>query len=140
MRFVKKVAAVSTIALVTCIANATPNTAPATPNQALASNATTFTQEQNSAIDEQVQKYLSNNPKVVVDALVNYREQEAKRMETNAQNAVTKNAKEILGNNNAPTMGNPNGNVILVEFLDYQCGYCKKMSTTVQSASPYRQA
>ena len=54
-------------------------------------------------------------------------------METNAQNAVTKNAKEILGNNNAPTMGNPNGNVILVEFLDYQCGYCKKMSTTVKN-------
>ena len=56
VRFVKKVAAVSTIALVTCIANATPNTA-TMPNQALASNTNTFTQEQNSAIDEQVQKY-----------------------------------------------------------------------------------
>lgn len=126
MRLVKKIAVVSTLSLITCLAAAAPNQ----PTTKIANNV--FTQEQNSAIDEQVQKYLSNNPKAVVDALVNYREQEIKRMESNAQNAVSKNAKEILGNVSAPTLGNPNGNVVLVEFLDYQCGYCKKMTTTVK--------
>lgn len=126
MRLVKKIAVVSTLSLITCLAAAAPNQ----PTTKIANNV--FTQEQNSAIDEQVQKYLSNNPKAVVDALVNYREQEIKRMESNAQNAVSKNAKEILGNVSAPTLGNPNGNVVLVEFLDYQCGHCKKMTTTVK--------
>jgi protein-disulfide isomerase len=126
VRLVKKIAVVSTLSLITCLAAAAPNQ----PTTKIANNV--FTQEQNSAIDEQVQKYLSNNPKAVVDALVNYREQEIKRMESNAQNAVSKNAKEILGNVSAPTLGNPNGNVVLVEFLDYQCGHCKKMTTTVK--------
>jgi protein-disulfide isomerase len=126
VRLVKKIAVVSTLSLITCLAAAAPNQ----PTTKIANNV--FTQEQNSAIDEQVQKYLSNNPKAVVDALVNYREKEIKRMESNAQNAVSKNAKEILGNVSAPTLGNPNGNVVLVEFLDYQCGHCKKMTTTVK--------
>jgi len=124
----KKLKSLCVISLASCLANATPST---TNNNTQQTN-NVFTPEQNSAIDEQVQKYLSNNPKAVVDALVNYREQEVKRMESNTQTAVTKNAKEILWNTNAPTLGNPNGNVVLVEFLDYQCGHCKKMTSTVK--------
>lgn len=128
MKLNKKLSSLCVLTLVTCIANATPKTT----NNATQPSSKVFTPEQNSAIDEQVQNYLSNNPKAVVDALVNYREQEVKRMESNTQSAVTKNAKEILWNTNAPTLGNPSGNVVLVEFLDYQCGHCKKMTTTVK--------
>ena len=129
MKLNKKLTSLCVLSLVACLANATPNTT----NSATQPTSSVFTPEQNSAIDEQVQKYLSNNPKAVVDALVNYREQEVKRMESNTQTAVTKNAKDILGNTSAPTLGNPNGNVILVEFLDYQCGHCKKMTSTIKS-------
>ncbi|MFD1882675.1 DsbA family protein [Paracoccus pacificus] len=33
---------------------------------------------------------------------------------------------------NAPVLGNPNGNITLVEFFDYNCQYCRKMLGTVQ--------
>ncbi|MEE3003134.1 MAG: DsbA family protein [Pseudomonadota bacterium] len=144
MKFVKNLAAVGTLALLTGVANAahcfsdhagsssTKPGAPATAEPAAPSDGV-FTPEQNSAIEQQVKQYLDNNPKSVVDALVAYRQQEVKRIEENAQNAITKNAPEILTNTNAPTLGNPNGNIVLVEFLDYQCGHCKKMSTTVSN-------
>ena len=153
MKFVKKLAAVGTLALLTGVAGAAhcntdkagtsstakpgvPTTAePSVPTTAepTAPTAGVFTPEQNTAIENQVKQYLDNNPKSVVDALVSYRQQEVKRIEENAQNAITKNAPEILTNTNAPTLGNPNGTVVLVEFLDYQCGHCKKMSTTVSN-------
>ncbi|MBT4884893.1 MAG: DsbA family protein [Legionellales bacterium] len=129
MKFIKKVASVGMTFLVVG-AFAAP-TQPQTPTT-LASN-NVFTPEQNTAITDQVKTYLDNNPKAVVDALVSYRQQELKRMESQAQNAISKNAKEIFQGTNLPTLGNPEGTTILVEFLDYQCGHCKTMSTTVKN-------
>ena len=90
-----------------------------------------FTPEQNSAIEAQVQNYLDNNPKAVVDALVSYRHQEVKRMEEETQKAISTHATNILEGSNLPVLGNPEGTTILVEFLDYQCGHCKQTIDTV---------
>lgn len=32
----------------------------------------------------------------------------------------------------APVLGNPNGNITLTEFFDYNCGFCRKMVGTMQ--------
>ncbi len=93
---------------------------------------TSFTPEQTQEINQQIQNFLTSNPKAVVDALVSYRQQEVKRMETQAETKITTNANDILnGNSNSPVMGNPNGSTVLVEFLDYQCGHCKQMTNTI---------
>jgi protein-disulfide isomerase len=124
----KKIAAASVMTILSGAVLATDTTITTTQQPA-----SVFTPEQNTAIAEQVKTYLDNNPKAVVDALVTYRQQELQRMENQAQNAISKNATEILQNTNTPTLGNPNGNTVLVEFLDYQCGHCKKMTTTVKN-------
>lgn len=33
---------------------------------------------------------------------------------------------EVLYDKEIPVLGNPNGNVTIVEYFDYQCPYCKK--------------
>lgn len=33
----------------------------------------------------------------------------------------------------APVMGNPQGDAVLVEFLDYNCGYCRKVMPEVRA-------
>ena len=33
----------------------------------------------------------------------------------------------------APVGGNPNGDVTIVEFFDYNCGYCRRSHPTVKS-------
>jgi len=40
--------------------------------------------------------------------------------------AVTSNAALLFSSPHQVTLGNPNGNVTLVEFFDYSCGYCKR--------------
>ena len=51
------------------------------------------------------------------------REQEAQRKR--AGEAIRANLAELTQDPGSPTGGNPQGAVTLVEFFDYQCGYCK---------------
>lgn len=40
--------------------------------------------------------------------------------------AVASNAASLFNSQHQVTLGNPQGNVTLVEFFDYSCGYCKR--------------
>ena len=40
--------------------------------------------------------------------------------------AIAENAREIYRDPKADTAGNPNGDITVVEFFDYNCGYCKR--------------
>jgi protein-disulfide isomerase len=40
--------------------------------------------------------------------------------------AVTNNAASLFSSTHQVTLGNPHGDVTLVEFFDYNCGYCKR--------------
>jgi protein-disulfide isomerase len=84
-----------------------------------------------SAMEQAVEKVLKAHPELVRDAL-----NELQRRETVAkaqQEAATlaKSSKAIYSDTGAVVLGNPNGDVTLVEFMDYHCGYCKKMSTGI---------
>ena len=39
---------------------------------------------------------------------------------------------DVLYDKEIPVLGNPNGNVTIVEYFDYQCPYCKKVHPTVE--------
>ena len=39
---------------------------------------------------------------------------------------LKESADEIFRRPNAPIAGNPDGDVTVVEFFDYNCGYCKR--------------
>jgi len=43
--------------------------------------------------------------------------------------AISSNAKLIFESARGPSFGNPQGDVTLVEFFDYNCGYCKRAMT-----------
>jgi len=45
--------------------------------------------------------------------------------------AITANQADLLYNPNDPVLGNPDGDVTLVEFFDYTCTYCKAMHPAV---------
>ena len=56
---------------------------------------------------------------------------EAKRQEEEKQRAKTAIAtrqNDLLHDPSSPVSGNPYGEVTLVEFFDYRCGYCKRVA------------
>jgi protein-disulfide isomerase len=70
--------------------------------------------------------YLTKNPEILVKmrAELNRRQQEEKAAQR--QEAISDNANALLRSDKAPFVGNPNGDVTVVEFFDYNCGYCKR--------------
>jgi len=81
---------------------------------------------QKSEIGEIVKSYLVAHPEVIQDAL-NELDRRQKEAETNAQkSALTGLTADLSKAENGVVLGNPNGDVTLIEFFDYNCGYCKK--------------
>lgn len=94
--------------------------------------AATLTVEQ---IGPLVREYLMANPAVVIEAVELYQKQQ-EALEAERQKESLKTHSSFLYQNNpdaSPAIGNPKGDVTIVEFLDYNCGYCKRAFSEVQS-------
>ena len=76
-------------------------------------------------IETVIREYLQAHPEVVAEALqeMERREQEAQRKR--ATEAVRAHLAELTQDPGSPVGGNPQGAMTIVEFFDYQCGYCK---------------
>jgi protein-disulfide isomerase len=74
-----------------------------------------------------VKDYLMENPEIILDAVEAMREKQRLAAESEAKRAITERKKDIFDDATSPVGGNPKGDVVLVEFFDYNCGYCKAM-------------
>jgi protein-disulfide isomerase len=84
-----------------------------------------LTPEQEAAVDARIRAYLLENPEIVMEAL---EELDARRQAVAAANdaeLIAANADALFEDAGALVLGNPEGDVTLVEFSDYRCGYCK---------------
>lgn len=73
-----------------------------------------------------VRQALLDNPLMLdeaIDALEAAREEQ---QESLVSQVIAENAHLLFDDENASVMGNPNGTITLVEFLDYNCGFCKR--------------
>jgi protein-disulfide isomerase len=79
-----------------------------------------------------VHDYLMNNPDVLVDSLRAYEAKRQDLAQKEAQAALVTFRSAIERDPRAPVAGNPKGDVTIVEFFDYRCGYCKKVTPVVR--------
>ena len=94
---------------------------------------TAFSDAQKKEIGEIVRQYLMDNPEILLDVS---RVLEAKQQQAEAEQrgtALEKNADQIFRSPADYVAGNPKGDVTLVEFFDYNCGWCKKGFPEVMS-------
>ena len=68
---------------------------------------------------------LDKEPELVIKAAQTLQDRMEKEAETKAQKNVKKNIDKINKDPDSPVGGNPKGDVTVVEFFDYSCGYCK---------------
>lgn len=96
----------------------------ATPS--LAADLTEMTEADRAAFRAEVRAYLLDNPEVLMEAIavLEAREREA---QANADTAlVSIHAAAIFDDGHSWVGGNPDGDITLVEFMDYRCGYCRQ--------------
>ncbi|QFT59812.1 Disulfide bond formation protein D precursor [Sulfitobacter sp. THAF37] len=74
----------------------------------------------------EVRSYLMDNPEVIMEAVELLQTREAEAQAQADVNLVSDNADAIFDDGYSWVGGNPEGDITLVEFLDYRCGYCKR--------------
>jgi len=75
---------------------------------------------------DEVRQYLMDNPQVIMDAVAVLEERNAANQENVDLKLVEDNSDAIFNDGFSWVGGNPEGDVTVVEFLDYRCGYCRK--------------
>ncbi|MCC8417525.1 MAG: DsbA family protein [Rickettsia endosymbiont of Bryobia graminum] len=83
-------------------------------------------QEEVVRTEKIVREYLLKNPEVVIQAIEVLQHRKKDEMEARANDYIKNNQGEINNSAVSPIVGNPEGNVSIVAFYDYNCGYCKK--------------
>ncbi len=85
-----------------------------------------FTPDQKQSIEQIIKSYLVANPEVLVDAQTALEDKMEKAQTEKLKAAITENAAAIYREPDASVAGNPAGDITVVEFFDYNCGYCKR--------------
>ena len=80
-----------------------------------------------SAIEQIVREYLLENPEIIVEAGQRLEARQQAEQAERAKLALAQYKDQLLNAPFTPVSGNIDGDVALVEFFDYQCGYCKRV-------------
>jgi len=95
-----------------------------------------FTSIAQDLTDERIKELalqaIRENPQIIMEA-VQILEAERAASQAQAQSEVLDNQRQLLERDpNAPVLGNPDGDVTVIEFFDYNCPYCKRAMAEVQ--------
>ncbi|MEA2952696.1 MAG: hypothetical protein QOJ96_2216 [Alphaproteobacteria bacterium] len=91
--------------------------------QAQAQNIST---PQRTEIEAIIKSYLMAHPEVLQEALGELEKRQAAADAEKHQTAVKDNAKMLFTSDRQVVLGNPQGDTTMVEFFDYNCGFCKR--------------
>jgi protein-disulfide isomerase len=90
-----------------------------------------LTPEQERSIQKLIIKTIKERPEIVLEALKSFEAKKLASQHALIQKTLTERSKDIFRNTDDPVGGNPDGDVTLVEFFDYRCGYCKRVHPSV---------
>lgn len=93
---------------------------------AMALDLTKMSDDERAIFRDEVRTYLMENPEVIMEAVAVLEERQQQAQVQADQSLVTDNADQIFDDGFSFVGGNPEGDITLVEFLDYRCGYCKR--------------
>ncbi|KTC87562.1 MULTISPECIES: DsbA family protein [Legionella] len=93
-------------------------------------NGGTMAPAEKKQIEQVIHDYLVSNPEILLEASQALQQKQQQTMQVQAQAAIKDNAGQLFSDN-LTVVGNPKGNVTLVEFFDYQCIHCKKMAPVI---------
>ncbi len=103
-----------------------------TATTALAGGLGEMTADERTAFQAEVKAYLLENPEVIVEAMTELQTREDQAAADRDLQMLADN-KDIIYQNPADWVGgNPAGDITVVEFMDYRCGYCRKAYQEVE--------
>lgn len=91
-----------------------------------------FTPAEEEAIQQLVRDYLLAHPEVLIEASQVYRQRQQEIQERQVREMLVSRRSELIDDPDSPVVGNPDGDVVIVEFFDYRCPYCHRVAKGVR--------
>ncbi|MCF3974756.1 DsbA family protein [Paracoccus salsus] len=91
----------------------------------------TMSQQEKADFGEAVREYLMANPEVLIESINVLEERRAADAAINDKELVTANREAIFEDGHSWIGGNPDGDLTVVEFIDYRCGVCRRFNDEV---------
>jgi protein-disulfide isomerase len=85
------------------------------------------------ALQQAIHDYILAHPEVLIQSLRLAKEREENRAAEQTKALVTSLKNDLIDDPNAPVLGNPSGDVTLIEFFDYRCPYCRQVEPFLQA-------
>ena len=95
--------------------------------------ASPFGDAERAAVEQIIRDYLIANPDVVIDALNAYQARQEEQAREQQQLRIGMLQEQIFNAATSPVGGNPEGDITLVEFFDYNCGHCRRVAPAVEA-------
>ena len=84
-----------------------------------------------TAIEQLVRDYIIKNPEILLEAQAALEARTEQQRIHVIRKKLADNAEAIYRDVSLPMAGNPKGNVTVVEFMDYNCPYCRRASADI---------
>ena len=91
-----------------------------------ATNAAEFSDSQRQEMESIVRDYLLSHPELLQEMSQSLEQKQKQAEDEQRKEGLVKYASQIFRDKSDYVAGNPNGNVTMVEFFDYNCPWCKK--------------
>ncbi|URQ75829.1 MAG: DsbA family protein [Candidatus Ochrobactrum gambitense] len=85
------------------------------------------------AIENVVRNYLLQNPELMLEVQSALETKQAHEAQEQVKKVLTANQSALYNEQHDAVFGNPNGDVTVYEFFDYNCGYCKRALPDMQA-------
>lgn len=85
-----------------------------------------FNDSQRNEMEIIIKEYLLKNPEILQEMSQGLEEKQKQAQDAQRKSGLVQNADQIFRDKSDYVAGNPNGNVTMVEFFDYNCPWCKK--------------
>lgn len=92
-----------------------------------------MSEDERDAFRSEIRAYLLDNPEVLMEAIAVLEERRAAEAAAEDDRLLVEYHGAIFDDGFSWVGGNPDGDVTIVEFLDYRCGFCKKAHPEVQA-------
>lgn len=104
----------------------------ATALPAFAFDVSEMTDAERSAFRAEIRSYLLENPEVLLEAIEILETREAEAQAAAETDMLAANQEALFADGHSFVGGNPDGDVTIVEFIDYRCGYCRRAHPEIE--------
>lgn len=123
----------SSAPLMQLAASATPDAPAMTPLATPLKPQAELSDDQRAEVEAIVKNYLIAHPEIIREAMDELQRREDAAAAAQQVKAITDNQNLLFSSKRQVVLGNPNGDVTLVEFFDYNCTYCRRAQADMKA-------